>query len=191
MRGLRHYGVWLDRVFTVVTAVVGLAALYLLTTERVLPALRGEPARVSEGERMEGRLVLEPLEDSASRGTVGELIAVPGDRATVLMVFSSSCPSCYANLPAWRRVLESGVGRADILAVGLQRDRIAARDYVRAHLGGVRGLVPRDPRRFAAILGIEVVPFTAVVAADGMVRYARGGSLDSAAVAALIRALGP
>jgi hypothetical protein len=175
----------------VVTAVVGLVALVLLTTERILPALRGEPARVSEGERLEGRLVLESLEDSASRGTVGESIAVPGDRATLLLVFSSSCPSCYANLPAWRRVLESGIGRVEMLAVGLQRDRIAARDYVRMHLDGVRGLVPRDPRRFAATLGIEVVPFTAVIAADGMVRYARSGSLDSAAVATLIRALGP
>ncbi|UCF18788.1 MAG: hypothetical protein JSU87_12715 [Gemmatimonadota bacterium] len=189
MRDGWRYRVWLDRAFTLMTAVMGLGALYLLTTERVIPALRGEPGRVGEGERLVERLELEPLE--RVRGGAEGVVEVPGRQATVLMVFSSSCPACYTNVPAWRRVLEAGVGAAEMLAVGLQRDRLAAREYVRAHLRGVRGVVPTDPRRFAAILGIEVVPFTAVVGGDGVLRYARQGSLDSAAVHSLLRALGP
>ena len=41
---VNRYRVWLDRALSLVTVIVVVAAAYFVAVERVIPALRGEPA---------------------------------------------------------------------------------------------------------------------------------------------------
>ncbi len=183
---MRRYRVWIDRALSVATAGVVVMALYFLVTERVIPALRGEPVRVIEGGKLPGGLEFELLDASGVRGTM----RVPGARPALLLVFASTCPACYANLPAWQKVIAAGEEGLTVLAVGLESDRVAALRYARTHLSSAIPAVPEDPHRFSATLGVDIVPFTALVDASGSLRWVQQGSLDSGAVDSLIRALG-
>ncbi len=180
---------WMDRTLSLVTGAALLAALYLILAERVLPAVRGEPARVAEGERLPGELVFEPLDVPVAGTRSPGTIRLPAERPVLLLVFSSTCPACYANLPAWGRVLDAADGTL-VLAVGLERQRLAAAAYARGNLPVARAVVPKQPRRFAGVLGVDIVPFTALVDARGVVRFAHRGRLDAKAVSRLIEALG-
>ncbi len=183
----RWYGVWLDRALSLVTAVVVLAAAYFLGTERVIPALRGEPVRVAEKEKVAGELGFRRL----AEGRLGsEGLRVPGERPVLLLVFSSSCPACYANLPAWHAVIEVAQGVASVFAVAVERNQPAALAYARQHLSEAVLVAPEDVREFAGVLGVDMVPFTALVGSDGVVEFVRAGRLDSTAVGSAIRALG-
>lgn len=180
---------WLDRALSLVTVIVGLVAAYLVVTERVIPALRGEPVPVDAGEKLSARLEFELL--AASPGGRGsKRIGVPGERAVLLLVFNSSCPACYGNLPAWDRAVRAAEGVASVLSVALDRDRPAARAYARRHLPSTVGVIPRDARRLTGVLGIGIVPSTALVGRDGVVMFFRQGGLDGAAVDSLVSALG-
>jgi len=180
--------VWLDRVLSLVTAVVVVTALFFSVTERVLPALRGTPVRVFEGGTLSERLEFESLRNSERPGE-SDQVPVPGEGGALLLVFSSTCPACYANLPAWRQVTAAVGDASTVLAVGLERDRSAARAYAETHLPAAHSVFPKDARRFVGTFGVDIVPFTALVDAGGVVRFVRQGSLDSTAVTSLIRAL--
>jgi hypothetical protein len=189
---VRRYRVWLDRALSLVTVIVGLVAAYLVATERVIPALRGEPEAVDAGGRLAVRLEFEPLAGGPGGWGWGggrERISVPGEGAALLLVYSSTCPACYANLSAWDRVVRAAEGVASVLSVGLDRDRVAARAYARRHLPSTVAVVPRDWRRLSGALGIGIVPSTALVSRDGVVVFLRQGSLDGAAVDSLVSAL--
>lgn len=183
---MRRYRVWIERVLSAATAAVVVLALYFLVVERVIPAVRGEPVRVVEGGSLPGGLEFELLEGSGAEGTVN----VPGERPALLLVFSSTCPACYANLPAWLEVIEAAEDVSTVLAVGIEADRVAALQYARKHLPSALAVVPEDPHRFGGLLGVDIVPFTAVVDASGTLRFVQQGSLDSGSVDLLIRALG-
>ena len=73
--------------------------------------------------------------------------------------------------------------------MALDRDRPAARAYARRHLPSTVAVVPRDARRLTGVLGIGIVPSTALVGSDGVVLFLRQGSLDRAAVDSLVSAL--
>ncbi len=182
---MRRCSGWLDRALSLVTVIVGLVAAYLVVTERVIPALRSEPVPVDAGEKLSARLEFELLAASP-----GGRIGVPGERASLLLVFNSSCPACYANLPAWDRAVRAAEGVASVLSVALDRDRPAARAYARRHLPSTVGVIPRDARRLTGVLGIGIVPSTALVGRDGVVIFFRQGGLDGAAVDSLVSALG-
>jgi hypothetical protein len=177
----------MDRALSLMTAAVAVTAMYFLTTERVIPALRGEPVAVAEGERLTESFELRRL--GASRDEERE-IRVPGARPYLLLVFSPACPACYTNRAAWREVIDAVSGSVRVLAVALERDGSTARAYVRENLPGAVAVQPLEPRRFGDALGVRVVPFTAIIDSDGAVRFMRQGSLDPAAVAAAKRALG-
>ena len=151
----------MDRVLSVATAGVVVMALYFIVTERVIPALRGEPVRVLEGGQLPGGLEFETLDGS---GTVAVAVGKPA----LLLVYSSTCPACYANLPAWHEVIEASGKTATILAVAVEADRVAALEYAEAHLSMA----------------------TAVIDAEGILRFVRQGSLDRESIEFLIRALG-
>lgn len=184
---VRNYRAWLDRALSLAVAVVAVAALYLVTTERVLPALRGAPVRLGVGDRLARVLEFRTLA-KGHEGT-GEEIPLPGERATVLFVFSSTCPACYTNLPSWREAMQASRGRATVLAVALERNGSAARGYAQRYLPGATAVAPKDPREFVSTFGVDIVPFTALVSRDGVLQFAWPGSLDSLTVNSLIRAL--
>lgn len=186
---MRRYGVWMDRVLSVVTALVVVTVSYFLVTERVVPALRGEPVRVREGERLVEAIEFEPL--GTERDALGAKgLRVPGAKPTLLLVFNSACQACYRTLPAWHDLVAAAGGAASVLAVALDPDEQAAGAYARQHLAVAVAVAPEDPRRFAGILGVDIVPSTALLDRDGVLRFMRQGSLDSLAVSSLIRALG-
>lgn len=181
--------VWLDRALSLVTAVVVVTALYFLVIERVMPAFRGESVRVVEGGKLPESLEFELL-GNVERPSESARVLVPGERGALLLVFSSTCPACYANLPAWRQVIAVVGDASTVLAVGLERDRSAARAYAERHLPAALSVVPEDARRFVGTFGVDIVPFTALVDAGGIVQFVQQGSLDSTAVTSLIRSLG-
>ncbi len=186
---MKRYAVWLDRALSLVTVVVGLVAAYVLTTERVIPALRGAPAPVEVGERLPSALEFEALAEGVSPTDGGGEITVPGGRAALLLLFNSTCPACYANLPAWSRVVSAAEGVASVLAVALEADRRAARGYARRHFPSALAVVPKDVQRLTGTLGVGIVPSTALVGPDGELKSVWQGSLDAAAVDSLVRAL--
>jgi hypothetical protein len=176
-------------VLSLLTGVVAVAALYFLAVDRVMPALRGVPKALRQGETLAADLEFRTL--GASQDGEGEgLRRVPSERPSLLLVFSSTCPACYANLAAWQEVVGAAGEAATVLAVTVERDSLAALAYARDHLPGARTVVPTDPRRFAEVLGVSVVPYTVLVAADGRVEFVRSGRLDSASVISAKRALG-
>lgn len=179
----------MDRVLSAVTALVVVTVSYFLVTERVVPALRGEPVRVREGERLAEALQFEPL--GSAGGALGlEGIRVPSARPALLLVFNSTCQACYSTLPAWHDLIAAAGDAASVFAVALDPDERAAGAYASQNLAAARAVVPEDPRRFAGILGVDIVPSTALLDRDGVLRFMRQGSLDSLAVSSLIRALG-
>ena len=182
----------MDRALSLLTAAVAVTAAYFLATERVIPALRGEPVAAAEGERLTESLVFNRL--GASRDEEREIrvpgAGVPGARPYLLLVFSPACPACYTNLAAWREVMEAVGGSARVLAVALERDASTALAYVSDNLPGAVAVQPLEPRRFGDALGVRIVPFTALIDGEGAVRFMRQGSLDMTAVAAAKRALG-
>lgn len=165
---------------------VGAAAFALLTLQRSPPERRGN--RIVEGQRFGETFRFQRLGPNGFLDDAPS-IEIPGERPVLLLVFASTCPSCYANLDAWREVLRSAPRAALPLGVALERDPRAAIEYARRNLPGVTVVVPRDPARFATALGVETVPFTVLVGVDGAVRYVRRGGLDSVAVRSLVEAL--
>ncbi|MGD2217090.1 MAG: hypothetical protein PVJ64_10045 [Gemmatimonadales bacterium] len=185
---MRRYRVWLDRALSLVTVIIGVVAAYLVATERVIPALRGEPEAVDVGAKLAERLEFERLVAgpvSPGRGRIG----VPGQGAVLLLVYNSTCPACYANLAAWERAVSAAEGVASVLSVALESDLLAARAYARRHLPSAVAVTPRDARRVTGALGIGIVPSTALVGGDGTLLFLRQGSLDRVAVDSLVRAL--
>ncbi|NIN72457.1 MAG: hypothetical protein GTO46_11180 [Gemmatimonadetes bacterium] len=185
---MRRYRVWLDRALSLVTVILGLLAAYLVATERVIPALRGEPVAVDVGERLVGRLEFDRLV-AVPGSRAGDRIGVPGRGAVLLLVYSSRCPACYANLAAWDRAVRAAEGVASVLSVALEEDLPAARAYARRHLPSTVAVIPRDARRLTGALGIGIVPSTILVGGDGTVSFLRQGSLDRVALDSLVSAL--
>jgi thiol-disulfide isomerase/thioredoxin len=186
---LQSYKVWLDRVVSAFTALVVVLVGYFVVTERVVPALRGAPVRVHEGERLPEVLEFERLEDSkGSRG--GATIRLPDGRATLMLVFNSTCQACYRTLSAWQQLVSAAGDEADVLAVALDDDQRAAGLYAQRNLPTALAVAPKDPGRFVGTLGVGVVPFTALLDPDAVLVFVRQGSLDALAVGSLIRALG-
>ena len=186
---MQGYRVWFDRLLSVITGLIVVTVAYFVVTERVVPALRGEPVRVWRGERLSEVLELAALDgggDNRGRATV----RIPDGRATLMLVFNSTCQACYRTLPAWRRAVAAAADGVAVLAVGLDPDRRGAAVYARHNLPTAAVVTPEDPVRFANMLGIDVVPFTAVLDPDGVLLFARQGSLDVQAADSLIRALG-
>jgi hypothetical protein len=186
---LPKYRVWLDRIFSVFTALVVVLVGYFVVTEQVVPALRGEPVRVHQGERLSEILEFRTLGPEGNRGGAAK-IRLPDGRATLMLVFNSTCQACYRTLAFWRQAVAATGDKAVVLAVALEDDRRAAGIYAQRNLPTALVVAPEDPGRFVSVLGVSVVPFTALFDADAALVFSRQGSLDASAVDSLIRALG-
>lgn len=171
-----------ERILNAITICAVAAASYLVVTERVLPAVRGPADLVLEGERLSSALPFERLGNSPDGGSSESLVRAPGERPTLLLVFHTRCPACYRNLPAWRSLIDAGRGGVTTLAVGLDAEGRKVKAYARRHLAGAVAVRPLDRKGLLETLGVEIVPFTAVVGPDGVVEFAHHGSLDSVAV---------
>lgn len=187
---MSRYRVWLDRGLSLVTALLVVVAIYFVVAERIVPSLRGDPVPVGTGEKLAEPLRFEALAAGQASRPGGAEFRLPAGHPVLLLVFSSRCPACYANLPAWKRVLEERGDRVSVVAVGLERSRQAVTAYAAEYLPGAVAAVPWRPQSFTETLGIEVVPYTALVDSAGTLLFSRQGSLDSLGVSALVKALG-
>ena len=180
---------WLEWTLNAITISAVGAALYLVVVERVLPAVRGPSEPVLEGEKLPSALSFERLGDGTNEPSSEEVVRAPGELPMLLMVFDSSCPACYRNLPAWGELIDASRGRVLPLAVGLDREKGKVRAYAQGHLAGALAVRPMDRRELLETLGIEIVPFTAIVNTDGVLEFVHHGTLDSAAVRTGVGAL--
>lgn len=172
-----------ERILNGVTGLCLLASGGYFAHERLLPAW--ERARtVQVGERMPRSLAFEAL---ATGDTVRFLRGTPG----LFLVFRSTCPVCREALPAWRRLLRELPPRFRRYAVVTEASGEAL-EYVRGRLGRALALRPLPTSSFFGRLGIDVVPTTLVVDADGRLRRRVLGVPDAALVDSILaRAGGP
>jgi hypothetical protein len=89
----------------------------------------------------------------------------------LVVVFHTSCPACFRTRPAWRRIVAVGLRT---MAVTTEPDTRAS-DYFGTDSIVVRGMV--DGRSLRA-MGIDKVPTTLLIGADGTILQAHIGVLD-------------
>ncbi len=135
------------------TALVAVGALYFLLTERVLPLLQSEPVRVHEGGTLTESFAFRPL--GMERPKTVDLRHIPDEWPVLLLVFNSTCPACYANLPAWRRAIDAAGRRVTVLAVAIESDRSAAQSYATRELPQALAVEPVEPMELTGTLGID------------------------------------
>jgi thiol-disulfide isomerase/thioredoxin len=115
------------------------------------------------------------LEDFEAEGLDGQVRKVSFQgQPTVLMFFLSSCPTCHKMIPEWNRAYERRPEGIQVVAVLLDREPPGFFMSMPVEFPVVRA----PSRRFAADLGVQRVPFTARVGADGVVQNAANGILD-------------
>jgi peroxiredoxin len=97
-------------------------------------------------------------------------------RETVLLVFTTTCPACQKNLEPWRDLHRRFGDRYRFVAVGLDPPE-ETRRFAEQHDLPYRVVVPADRSAFQRAYGIESVPQTLVVGADGRVKDVQPGVL--------------
>lgn len=163
----------LDGWLNAATALLLVVAAGLLARDRLLPAWRAGQV-VEVGESAPEDLALVSLAS-------GDTLRLGALRPSLLMFFQSTCPACTRNLPAWRRLTEERPPGVRTVAVGLE-PAAPALAYVREEMPRALGTRPLDSGRATRVLGVEAVPTTLLLAADGRVIWRRSGVLDDAAV---------
>lgn len=171
----------IDVALNIGTAAAVVLAGYVLTTERILPALR-DLAVVRVGDT-----VREPVEflELESNSTV----TVPDARPVVLSVFRSTCAACTRAAPGWLDLRRALSGEADFIAVALEEGQPAL-EYAGEHLPGTRVATPRSSDEFIATFDIRAVPTTLLIDSEGGLRAHDTGPLlppDIRRLASLVR----
>jgi len=147
---------------------VALAA-YVLTTERIMPALK-ELAVIRVGDAVE-----EPIKvvEFGSDSTV----SIPGGRPVVLSVFRSTCAACTRAAPGWLDLRRAIPGDTDFIAIALEEGP-SALEYAGRHLPGTRVATPLATDDFITRFDIRAVPTTLVIDAEGELRAHDTGPLQ-------------
>lgn len=120
----------------------------------------------------------------------GESVKVAFDGAedrTLLLVFSSTCPACERNMPAWHELL-SGQRSSGVRVLGIQTDLAAG---AQPHAAGPPCPIYSVGQRAGPPFDrLPYVPATVVLDRQGRVRRAWFGILDAQQQAELRRELG-
>src|SRR5467141_5278142 len=125
--------------------------------------------------RSKGAVVVGELADSAAR--------------QVLFIFNTTCPFCLATIPVWKRLADSlgRLGSVQVLAISLDT-RDTTRHYVAEHAVQYRVLT-FPQRKLERLYRVVAVPQTVVLDWTGTVLYAKTGTLDSASLDSVYRAV--
>jgi thiol-disulfide isomerase/thioredoxin len=90
--------------------------------------------------------------------------------ARVINVWALWCPPCRQELPSLQRLASALALRGiEVTAVALADEGFAVREYLAEHAAGLHGVVLSPALAAASKLGLEALPQTFVVAADGAV----------------------
>lgn len=149
-------------------------ALVALSIQVVVLSNRGtlpEPIeRVAIGD------VVEPFAARDLAGGQRTLDPKGGDRDTLLLVFTTSCPACQENIPSWVELWERYQRDYEIVGVSVDEPE-ATVDYVARNLLPFPVVVPDDSEGFPRRYGIPGVPHTLWLSPEGRVREVWGGIL--------------
>lgn len=169
-----------EAVLNLLTVLALLSAAALLLHDRGLPAIR-DLRRVDPGQPVPGGLRLREL-------PTGDTVQLADLSPLTFLVFLSTCPSCERSTPAWREALDPEATAPQRFAAVTLGDGPGAVEWVSKELPGVRLLEPLDRQRFAARLGIDVVPTAIAIGTDGRMIERREGVLEPEEVRALLHA---
>ena len=114
--------------------------------------------------------------------------AEPGTPATILVVLTTTCPFCRANVPIWNAIHRSLVDQVRFIALSLD-DRERTQRFAESSRAEFSMLVVEDARSFAADLGLHAVPQTLALDAEGVIRQVWGGGLSEDHVASILRSM--
>lgn len=113
--------------------------------------------------------MLRPIDARNLEGRDVRLAFDNAERETVLLVWTTTCPACQANLPNWLALVERFGERYDF--VGLSLDSVeATKSYVAARALPFEVFVATDPAAFKTRYDIAGVPETIHAGRDGQVR---------------------
>jgi peroxiredoxin len=100
-------------------------------------------------------------------------------KKSLLYFFSTSCPQCKNNIPAWRRLTDKLAGKPVNVYGILKDDLAAAREYAYGYgLNFPVGVNQLSDSTFTREYGIHFVPTTVVIGADGKFLSAEVGVLN-------------
>jgi peroxiredoxin len=132
---------------------------------------------------------LPPVELTDLEGTPLELLPTKADPpATVLIILTTTCPYCMANVPIWNAIHDALGDQVNFAGLCLD-DHDAARHFVERTRAEFPLLVVDDPRTFVADLGIHGVPQTLALDSNGVVQKIWGGGLTEDHVASILHDL--
>ncbi|MEM7356052.1 MAG: redoxin domain-containing protein, partial [Acidobacteriota bacterium] len=154
----------------------GLAALVLslVAENRSLrqPASPTPPASPGVGETLPSVAAID------LKGQPIELTFSSTERDTLLLVFTTRCPACLANLPQWLALRDRLAAHYDVIGLSLD-DLAATRTYARDHQLPFDIFVARDPQAVRSAYRLPGVPETIHAGLDGRVRGAWLGVLPA------------
>jgi thiol-disulfide isomerase/thioredoxin len=167
-----------EAVLNTLTALVAVAAAFMLVNDRVVPAL-AERAQVEEGESVGDPVLLRDFD-------TGDTVRIGPSDAAVLVLFQSTCPVCERTAPDWTELAAAAPGR--LYAIGLEADS-AALQWQQRQLPGVRLVSPFDRSAFLERFRVRAVP-TTLLLVRGRLSLHRIGPLLAEDIARIGRALG-
>lgn len=100
------------------------------------------------------------------------------EKESLLLVFTTTCPACSDNQPAWRAVYEANKDRYRVLGIGLD-DAQKTAAYRKQQDLPFPVVLPTDYDQFAVEYGITQVPFTIHVDRRGKVVDSWVGALST------------
>lgn len=177
VRGFPIYGAFLH------IALIGLAVvtLLLMRDNRELRSQLPPPAepRIVEGD------VVSPFRVLEQDGTETVVDAsAHGNQDRLLFFFTTTCPVCRDNQPRWSELHGRVANRMDVVGVSLD-DPEQTRSYLEGLEIPFRVVTVIDPQSFVREQGVDLVPLTVHVGADGAVRDSWLGPLPENVVARL------
>ena len=156
-------------------SLLGLAVVVLLLVDENRRLERA--AQASRGEAVQAGDLLPALTVHDLEGNATELTFEGGDRESLLLVFTTSCPACKENLPHWRQLWDRHADRYRIVGVAID-DLDSTRTYVAEHEMPFPVYVPESPREVPRRYGITGVPQTLHLGTDGRVKQSRLGVMN-------------
>ncbi len=133
------------------------------------------PAGIDRAALSSGDLV-EPFQVVTAAGEKVRVSFDEGQRRTLLLVFSSTCPACESNMPIWNELL-AGERPALVRVLGIQTDLAAGGT---PHSGGPPcPIYAVDARARPPFDRLPYVPATVVIDREGRVRSAWFGVLGA------------
>ncbi|MEM7352391.1 MAG: redoxin family protein [Acidobacteriota bacterium] len=98
-------------------------------------------------------------------------------RESIVLVFTTTCPSCEENVRNWQKLYQRAGDRYRFAAIGID-DPDVVRAYAEKTAMPFRVFTPTQWRIFPKSHRIAAVPLTLVVARDGRIKEAQVGILD-------------